>query len=129
MLRNEITGLDCQQEQTMDTSTQRISPLRLRTPDDLRMRKFGEKTQLDYVRADFTQHLGRSPAWPSRPLRCAMEYPLSIPYAHFLVPGAGAFILGPLAPEPPDPVPVFPAGPIVTVDSTQLRSGMRVPVR
>jgi hypothetical protein len=31
--------------------------------DDMRMRKFGEKTQLDYVRAvrNFTKYLGRSP--------------------------------------------------------------------
>jgi integrase/recombinase XerD len=40
-----------------------ISPLRQRMLDDMRMRKFGEKTQLDYVRAvrNFTQYLGRSP--------------------------------------------------------------------
>jgi site-specific recombinase XerD len=40
-----------------------ISPLRQRMLDDMRMRKFGDKTQLDYVRAvrHFTQYLGRSP--------------------------------------------------------------------
>jgi len=40
-----------------------ISPLRQRMLDDMRMRKFGEKTQLDYVRAvrNFTKYLGRSP--------------------------------------------------------------------
>ena len=47
----------------MDTSKQTISPLRQRMLDDMRMRKFGEKTQLDYVRAvrNFTKYLGRSP--------------------------------------------------------------------
>jgi integrase/recombinase XerD len=47
----------------MDTSKQTISRLRQRMLDDMRMRKFGEKTQLDYVRAvrNFTQYLGRSP--------------------------------------------------------------------
>lgn len=40
-----------------------VSPLRQRMLDDMRMRKFGEKTQLDYVRAvrNFTQYLRRSP--------------------------------------------------------------------
>lgn len=40
-----------------------ISPLRQRMLDDMRMRKFGEETQLDYVRAvrNFTKYLGRSP--------------------------------------------------------------------
>ncbi|RPI43908.1 MAG: integrase [Betaproteobacteria bacterium] len=40
-----------------------VSPLRQRMLDDMRMRKFGEKTQLDYVRAvrKFAQYLGRSP--------------------------------------------------------------------
>jgi integrase/recombinase XerD len=47
----------------MDSSRQRITSLRQRMLDDLRMRKFGEKTQLDYVRAvrNFTKYLGRSP--------------------------------------------------------------------
>jgi site-specific recombinase XerD len=47
----------------MNPSTQAISPLRQRMLDDMRMRKFGEKTQLDYVRAvrNFTKYLGRSP--------------------------------------------------------------------
>ena len=47
----------------MDTSKQAISPLRQRMLEDMRMRKFGEKTQLDYVRAvrNFTKYLGRSP--------------------------------------------------------------------
>ena len=47
----------------MTASPQAISPLRQRMLDDMRMRKFGEKTQLDYVRAvrTFTKHLGRSP--------------------------------------------------------------------
>jgi site-specific recombinase XerD len=40
-----------------------VSPLRQRMTDDMRMRKFGEKTQLDYLRAvrNFTKYLGRSP--------------------------------------------------------------------
>lgn len=40
-----------------------ISPLRQRMLDDMRMQKFGEKTQLDYVRAvrNFTKYLGRTP--------------------------------------------------------------------
>ena len=47
----------------MDASKQTISPLRQRMVEDMRMRKFGEKTQLDYVRAvrNFTKYLGRSP--------------------------------------------------------------------
>jgi integrase/recombinase XerD len=47
----------------MTTTTLAISPLRQRMIDDMRMRKFGEKTQLDYVRAvrNFTKYLKRSP--------------------------------------------------------------------
>jgi integrase/recombinase XerD len=47
----------------METRNPSVSPLRQRMIDDMRMRKFGEKTQLDYVRAvrKFAQHLGRSP--------------------------------------------------------------------
>ncbi len=47
----------------METAKSVMSPLRLRMLDDMRMRKFGEKTQLDYVRAvrAFTKYLGRSP--------------------------------------------------------------------
>lgn len=47
----------------METQKPRISPLRQRMIDDMRMRKFGEKTQLDYVRAvrNFTKYLGRLP--------------------------------------------------------------------
>ncbi len=47
----------------METQKPSISPLRQRMIDDMRMRKFGEKTQLDYVRAvrKFAQYLGRSP--------------------------------------------------------------------
>ena len=47
----------------MTTTTPAISPLRQRMIDDMRMRKFGEKTQLDYVRAvrNFTKYLKRSP--------------------------------------------------------------------
>ncbi len=47
----------------MDSSTHGITPLRQRMIDDMRMRKFGEKTQLDYVRAvrNFAKYLGRSP--------------------------------------------------------------------
>jgi integrase/recombinase XerD len=47
----------------MDSSTPVVSPLRQRMVDDMRMRKFGEKTQLDYLRAvrNFAKYLGRSP--------------------------------------------------------------------
>ena len=47
----------------METRNPSISPLRQRMIEDMRMRKFGEKTQLDYVRAvrQFAQYLGRSP--------------------------------------------------------------------
>ena len=47
----------------MSTTPHSISPLRQRMLDDMRMRKFGDKTQLDYVRAvrNFSQYLGRSP--------------------------------------------------------------------
>lgn len=47
----------------MTTTTPAISPLRQRMIDDMRMRKFGEKTQLDYVRAvrNFAKYLKRSP--------------------------------------------------------------------
>ncbi len=37
----------------MDTPTSGISPLRQRMIEDMRMRKFGEKTQYQYL----TQHL------------------------------------------------------------------------
>ena len=47
----------------MDTSTQRISPLRRRMIDDMRMRKLSDKTQRHYIRAvrQFAGFLGRSP--------------------------------------------------------------------
>ena len=47
----------------MDTSTPAVSPLRQRMLDDMRMRKFGDKTQSDYQRAvrNFAKYLGRSP--------------------------------------------------------------------
>ena len=47
----------------MDASKQTISPLRQRMIEDMRMRKFGEKTQSHYLRAvrQFAQYLGRSP--------------------------------------------------------------------
>ena len=47
----------------MTATTPVISPLRQRMIDDMRMRKFGDKTQLDYVRAvrNFTKYLKRSP--------------------------------------------------------------------
>lgn len=43
----------------MSATTPAISPLRQRMIDDIRMRKFGDKTQLDYVRAvrNFTKYL------------------------------------------------------------------------
>lgn len=47
----------------METQKPSISPLRQRMIDDMRMRKLGEKTQIDYIRAvrNFTKYLGRSP--------------------------------------------------------------------
>ena len=47
----------------MDSSTKRISPLRQRMLDDMRMRKLSEKTQASYIRAvcQLTGFLGRSP--------------------------------------------------------------------
>jgi len=47
----------------METQNPGINPLRQRMIEDMRMRKFGDKTQLDYLRAvrKFAQHLGRSP--------------------------------------------------------------------
>lgn len=47
----------------METAKSVLSPLRQRMLDDMRMRRFGEKTQLDYVRAvrHFSKYLGRSP--------------------------------------------------------------------
>jgi integrase/recombinase XerD len=47
----------------MEAKHPTVSPLRQRMIEDMRMRKFGEKTQLDYVRAvrKFAKYLGRSP--------------------------------------------------------------------
>ena len=47
----------------MTTPSLAVSPLRQRMIDDMRMRKFSEKTQLDYVRAvrNFAKYLKRSP--------------------------------------------------------------------
>ncbi|MHB1097989.1 MAG: tyrosine-type recombinase/integrase [Burkholderiales bacterium] len=47
----------------MTSAKSTVSPLRQRMLDDMRMRKFGEKTQADYVRAvrNFTKYLGRTP--------------------------------------------------------------------
>ena len=47
----------------MEAKQPTVSPVRQRMIEDMRMRKFGEKTQLDYVRAvrKFAQYLGRSP--------------------------------------------------------------------
>jgi len=61
MLEARQFRLVIQQEQAMEKPI--VSPLRQRMLDDMRMRKFGEKTQLDYVRAvrKFAQYLGRSP--------------------------------------------------------------------
>lgn len=46
----------------MDASS-RVSPLRQRMIDDMRMRKLSPKTQSAYIRAvrNFTKYLGRSP--------------------------------------------------------------------
>jgi site-specific recombinase XerD len=63
MLEARQFRLDFQQEQAMESHKPSVSPLRQRMLDDMRMRKFGEKTQLDYVRAvrKFAQYLKRSP--------------------------------------------------------------------
>jgi integrase/recombinase XerD len=47
----------------MDSSLHGISPLRQRMIDDMRMRKFADKTQGHYIRAvrQLTAFLGRSP--------------------------------------------------------------------
>src|SRR6476646_639648 len=47
----------------MESATQRISPLRRRMIDDMRMRKLSDKTQRHYIRAvrQFAGFLGRSP--------------------------------------------------------------------
>ena len=47
----------------MTASPHRISPLRQRMIEDMRMRKLGDKTQAGYVRAVryFAKYLGRSP--------------------------------------------------------------------
>ena len=47
----------------METQKSSISPLRQRMIEDMRMRKFGEKTQSQYLRAvrQFAKYLGRSP--------------------------------------------------------------------
>jgi integrase/recombinase XerD len=47
----------------MDSSTQNVSPLRLRMIEDMRMRKLSPKTQSAYIRSvrKFTRYLGRSP--------------------------------------------------------------------
>ena len=47
----------------MESSSQRISPLRRRMIDDMRMRKLSDKTQRHYIRAvrQFASFLGRSP--------------------------------------------------------------------
>jgi site-specific recombinase XerD len=47
----------------MNSTPPMVSPLRQRMIDDMRMRKYGKKTQLDYLRAvrNFTKYLGRSP--------------------------------------------------------------------
>jgi hypothetical protein len=52
----------------METRKPSISPLRQRMIDDMRMRKFGEKTQLDYVRAV------RSPLRPGVESRGATQW-------------------------------------------------------
>ena len=47
----------------METQKPSISPLRQRMIEDMRMRKYVDKTQIDYLRAvrNFTKYLGRSP--------------------------------------------------------------------
>ena len=47
----------------MSSLTPTVSPLRQRMIDDMRMRKFADKTQIQYIRAvrQLTVFLGRSP--------------------------------------------------------------------
>ena len=47
----------------MEAKHPTVSPLRQRMIEDMRMRKFGEKTQSQYLRAvrQFAKYLGRSP--------------------------------------------------------------------
>ena len=47
----------------MDSSTQNVSPLRVRMIEDMRMRKLASKTQAAYIRSvrQFTRYLRRSP--------------------------------------------------------------------
>ena len=63
MLWNEAIGLATRQEQNHGLIDSRISPLRQRMIDDMRMRKLAHKTQSHYIRAvrQFAAFLGRSP--------------------------------------------------------------------
>ena len=64
MLRNEAIRLVLRQEQTDDSIyCIRISPLRQRMIDDMRMRNFSPSTQRNYIRSvrDFAAYLKRSP--------------------------------------------------------------------
>jgi hypothetical protein len=80
----------------MNTTTPKVSPLRQRMIDDMRMRKLEPKTQSGYIRAvrHFTVWLGRSPRLPpphrSQPLnlrlcagtaahRCSSSRPSLLP--------------------------------------------------
>jgi hypothetical protein len=51
MLWNEASASHPDRSGTMDSSTQRITPLRRRMIDDIRMRKLSDKTQSQYIRA------------------------------------------------------------------------------
>ena len=63
MLRNEAIRLVLRQNSPMTQSTHRISPLRQRMIDDMRMRNFSPSTQRNYIRSvrDFAAYLKRSP--------------------------------------------------------------------
>jgi integrase/recombinase XerD len=63
MLRSEAFRLVSQQERAMNDSPEKISPLRRRMIEDMRMRKLSTKTQSGYIRPvrHFAGYLGRSP--------------------------------------------------------------------
>ena len=63
MLWHEAIRLASQQEQSHGLHQLRVSPLRQRMIDDMRMRKLADKTQSHYIRAvrQFAAFLGRSP--------------------------------------------------------------------
>lgn len=75
MLEARQSRLDFRKEQAIEAQKPSISPLRQRMIEHMRLRKLGEKTQSQYLRAveQMAQYLGRSPDTASRslqPTRC-----------------------------------------------------------